>query len=204
MLPHFKYHPDPIGTGSIEASAETCRCCGQARGYIYTAGVYRAVAVPPKLARYAPGLAFTIDPAKDLQGAFCPWCIADGSAAERFHCMFTNYHGVGTVTDVEVPDEVGEELTERTPGFECWQEQQWWTHCGDAGEFLGPVGDGDLSGRWAEAAAAIREVIERDGEPLDDDYWQHILEGLDHGGNGQAFVFRCRHCGVLGGYAEWC
>lgn len=204
MLPHFKYHPDPVETGSVETSADVCRCCGKARGYIYTASVYRAVSVSPELLRYVPDRPFVIEMVKGFERAFCPWCIADGSAAERFHCMFTSYDGIGAVTGVEVPDEVAEELTERTPGFESWQDQQWWTHCGDAGEFLGPVRDGDLTGRWAGAAAAIREAIESDGGPLDDDYWQHIFEALDQGGNSQGFVFRCRHCGGLGGYAEWC
>lgn len=26
-LPFFRYHPDPIATGSIRAAAETCACC---------------------------------------------------------------------------------------------------------------------------------------------------------------------------------
>ncbi|MGV8422639.1 CbrC family protein, partial [Pseudomonas aeruginosa] len=31
-LPHFRYHPEPLASGSIEASATTCQCCGKARG----------------------------------------------------------------------------------------------------------------------------------------------------------------------------
>ena len=43
MLPKFTYHPDPLATGAVGVSDRTCECCGQARGYIYTASVYRFV-----------------------------------------------------------------------------------------------------------------------------------------------------------------
>jgi hypothetical protein len=35
-LPTFRYHPDPIATGSIIASDETCLCCEQERGYKFS------------------------------------------------------------------------------------------------------------------------------------------------------------------------
>ncbi|MFI9835323.1 CbrC family protein [Streptomyces sp. NPDC051913] len=34
-LPVFRYHPDPIATGAVRASAETCACCERATGWIY-------------------------------------------------------------------------------------------------------------------------------------------------------------------------
>ena len=39
-FPEFKYHPDPLTTGAIEASGATCIVCGRARGYIYTGPIY--------------------------------------------------------------------------------------------------------------------------------------------------------------------
>ncbi|MFC7266788.1 CbrC family protein [Streptomyces lutosisoli] len=36
-LPAFRYHPDPLASGSIRESAETCVCCSRAMGWIYTA-----------------------------------------------------------------------------------------------------------------------------------------------------------------------
>ena len=39
-LPAFKYHPDPIGTGSIEAGEVDCVCCGEVREYTYVGPVY--------------------------------------------------------------------------------------------------------------------------------------------------------------------
>lgn len=34
-LPEFRYHPDPVASGSIVASGATCRVCVEARGYIH-------------------------------------------------------------------------------------------------------------------------------------------------------------------------
>lgn len=33
-LPHFRYHPDPLATGAIEASDTPCVCCGIRQGFI--------------------------------------------------------------------------------------------------------------------------------------------------------------------------
>lgn len=173
-LPHFRYHPDPMGTGSIEASAETCRCCGQARGFIYTGPVYAV---------------------EELESSLCPWCIADGSAAARFDAEFTDSFPLCDA----VPDEVVDEVCRRTPGFSGWQQERWWTHCRDAGEFLGRGGHADLTGRWAGAAAAIRG----DAGFREDEDWKALFEALDVDDQPTAYVFRCRHCGQLGGYADW-
>jgi len=35
-LPTFRYHPDPLASGSIAASDAACACCNQHRGFIYT------------------------------------------------------------------------------------------------------------------------------------------------------------------------
>lgn len=177
MLPHFKYHPDPLGTGSVEASSAACRCCGEARGYIYTGPVYAE---------------------EELGDAICPWCIADGSAAERFGAEFTDLAGVGSGLWDAVPDAVADEVCRRTPGFTGWQQERWWTHCGDAGEFLGRAGYNDLTGRWEGAVAAIREDL-----LIPDEDWEDTFQSLDPDGDATAYVFRCRHCGQLGGYADW-
>ena len=66
-LPTFRYHPDPVGSGSIIQSENICLCCGAARGWIYTGPVYAEL---------------------DLDDAICPWCIADGSANKKFGATF--------------------------------------------------------------------------------------------------------------------
>src|SRR5688572_25633883 len=110
-LPHFTYHPDPLATGCVEPSSKQCICCQKVRGYIYTGPVYTQ---------------------EDLSNSLCPWCIADGSAYKKFGAEFTDPAGVGDYGSWDpVPQAVIDELVQRTPGFSGWQQERWWTHCGD-------------------------------------------------------------------------
>nr|WSW68731.1 CbrC family protein [Streptomyces sp. NBC_00995] len=110
-LPHFRCHPDPVASGSVRESAETCACCGLAPGWIYTATFFTRL---------------------DVSGSFCPWCIADGSAAERFAGEFADGYGLDGVSEETI-----EQVTRRTPGFHAWQDPHWLVHCNDAAAFVG-------------------------------------------------------------------
>lgn len=177
-LPVFKYHPDPVATGSVAASKLKCVCCGKARGFIYTGPVYAI---------------------EDYNEKICPWCIADGSAHEKFDASFTDDAGVGGGgTWDEVSEEVIEEVAFRTPGFSGWQQEQWWTHCGDAGQFLGRAGHKELTKFGAQAIDAIRESTAID----DEDEWNEFFSALDKEGSPTAYIFRCAKCGRLGGYQD--
>lgn len=59
----------------------------------------------------------------------CPWCIADGSAARMLQAEFTD---AGSGVPDEVPIEVVDEISHRTPGFSGWQQEHWLYHCDDA------------------------------------------------------------------------
>lgn len=59
LLPNFRYHPDPVATGSVKESSAECIVCRRARGFIY------------------------------VSEPVCPWCIADGSAAVELDITFT-------------------------------------------------------------------------------------------------------------------
>ncbi|MEU0914743.1 CbrC family protein [Streptomyces althioticus] len=156
-LPCFRYHPDPVATGSIRASADRCVCCGRSRGWIYTATFYAE---------------------SDVDGPFCPWCIADGSAAERFEGDFTDCYGLD-----DVSMDVVHEVTRRTPGFHSWQQPHWLTHCGDAAALVGEVGHAEL--------ARHPEALEQLG-----DFVTHL------GGDAAAVLFRCTVCGRHLAYAD--
>lgn len=177
-LPKFRYHPNPIQTGSVIASDQECICCGQTRGYIYTGPVYAE---------------------EDLDDALCPWCIADGSAHEKFDADFVDADGVGGNGGWdEVPMEVIEEVCHRTPSFTAWQQERWWTHCGDAAEFLGAVGKEEAIQAGKDFLSQIREEM---GMEEDED-WANFLDALDRDQSPTAYMFRCRHCGKLGGYSD--
>jgi uncharacterized protein CbrC (UPF0167 family) len=175
-LPVFRYHPDPIATGSIQQSDEECICCGERRGYIYVGPVYAE---------------------DELDDQLCPWCIADGRAHDRFGAEFTDAESIGGAGWDEVPRSVIDSIAFRTPGFSGWQQERWFTHCRDGAAFLGRADCQQLRGDWAAAIPTVR-----DSTPVSDEEWDLVLGSLATGPTGSptAYVFRCLHCGSLGGY----
>jgi uncharacterized protein CbrC (UPF0167 family) len=175
-LPHFRYHPDPLGTGSIAPSDKLCIVCEQQRGYIYTSHAY------------AEG---------EFTKCICPWCIADGSAHDKLEVEFFDAAGVGGSWD-EVAQDIIDEIVFRTPGFSGWQQEQWFTHCSDAAAFLGSVGSTELAAYGTDAIESIRG----DTGIADEDQWLKFFETLDKDGSPRAYLFRCLHCGTYGGYQD--
>ncbi|AMW08146.1 hypothetical protein A4E84_00430 [Streptomyces qaidamensis] len=171
-LPFFRYHPDPLASGSIRASTETCACCKANRGWIYTATFYTA---------------------QDVRGRFCPWCIADGSAAERFAGDFTDSYGLDGVSE-----NVLHEVTRRTPGFHAWQDPHWLVHCQDAAAFVGEVGYAELAAH-PEALDQLRNDMRLDGWH-DESRLEHFLTSL--GQEATAMLFRCTGCGAHLAYTD--
>jgi uncharacterized protein len=177
-LPVFKYHPDPLATGSIEASENKCLACGLVRGFIYKGQPYAK---------------------EELIDAICPWCIADGTAHRKFDADFVDPEGIGDYGSWEpVAEEVIEEVAYRTPSFTGWQQERWFTHCADAAAFLGRMGHAELCNYGADAIAAIKDEIGFDG-----DEWDQYFESLDKDGEPTAYLFRCCHCGAYGGYSDF-
>ncbi|MFF5494196.1 CbrC family protein [Streptomyces aquilus] len=171
-LPVFRYHPDPIASGSVRESAETCACCHRATGWIYTATFYTA---------------------QEVSGSFCPWCIADGSAAERFDGEFMDSYGLAGVGE-----EILHEVTRRTPGFHAWQDPHWLVHCGDAAAFVGEVGYSELAAH-PEALDQLRQELRLGG--LHDA--AQVDQFLTHlGESATAMLFRCTACGAHLAYAD--
>ncbi|KAB2975749.1 CbrC family protein [Streptomyces sp. SS1-1] len=155
-LPLFRYHPDPLTTGAVRAATETCVCCERDRGWIY-AGPFYSV--------------------QDVGGSFCPWCIADGSAAERFAGEFSDSYGLEGVGEA-----VLHEVTRRTPGFRAWQDPHWLVHCGDAAAFVGEAG----YARLAEHPEVLDQL-----QPL---------AGMGQGAT--AMLFRRTRCGTHLAYVD--
>ena len=178
-LPTFKYHPDPLATGSIEKSDDECACCGQARGYIYTGPAF--------------GEEYDDEP-------ICPWCIADGRAHEELGVTFhdeASIPGSDFTGAPDVSEAVIAEVSQRTPGFTGWQQEQWFTCCSDAAAFIGRAGRKELKSLYPQAIESLRENHGLDGEE-----WDEIYEALDKDGSPTAYVFKCLHCGKYGAYYD--
>jgi uncharacterized protein CbrC (UPF0167 family) len=112
-LPHFRYHPDPLKTGSVRESPKECRCCRRRTGYIYLGPVYSRM---------------------PLRESLCPWCVASGAAAREFGAAFSD---AVPLAEAGLEERVIEEVTNRTPGFNSWRQEAWLVHCGDACAFNG-------------------------------------------------------------------
>ena len=178
-LPKFKYHSDPIATGSIKSSNNVCECCGKDRGFIST------------------GPAYSIE---ELRDCICPWCIYDGSAHDKFSVAFADIAGIGGYGRWEkVSKEIKETIAYRTPGFSGWQQEEWWTHCNDAADFLGPSGYEDLIEYGPEIESYFRNELGIEDEAV----WNKYFLSLNKDYGPTAYVFRCIHCGKLGGYSDY-
>ena len=173
-FPDFRYHPDPLGTGSVIASGQDCDVCGRARGYVYDGPVY----------------------ADDDQWAFCPWCIADGSAASKHDAAFAGASACGT----GMPPAAAEEIRRRTPGFTGWEQERWLSHHGDAAAFIGACGMAELRKHGHAAVEAVRRHAAEHAEPGAD--VDAFLASLDANGSPTAYLFRCLHCGEYLAYSD--
>ncbi len=173
-LPHFRYHPDPFKTGVFKDDASVvCECCKQETDVYYCGHVYSE-----SDAEY-----------------LCPHCIANGKAAAKFDATF--------IQDAdELPSGAAnaqaktDELFKRTPGYFCWQGEQWLTCCDDYCEFLGDVGTKELQemgiaeGVFAEYALRGKFAVE--------DVQGYLVVGGDMAG----YLFRCLHCGKYKIYVD--
>ena len=179
-LPTFRYHPDPVQTGSIVERPVNCVCCGKRRDYTYTGPVYATA---------------------DLDDQLCPWCVASGAVYARFRATFTDKDALVDGFDrTRTPNrtDIIEEISRRTPGFNGWQQERWLVHCGDACAFLGPAGRAEIA---SYSNVDLLESLRTDVEMSNDDF-ERYLARLDTDGGPTAYVFRCLHCSCLLGYSD--
>jgi uncharacterized protein CbrC (UPF0167 family) len=166
-LPVFRYHPDPIGSGSLIESDQVCRACGKARGYLYTGPVYSE---------------------EELDDSLCPWCIADGSAHKKFDATFVDSEAF----DGEAPAAAVDEITERTPGFSAFQTEVWPSCCGDAAAFLAPAGIEELREQPGLEGLALNHIIYELG--ISGGAATTLLNSLHRDTGATTYVFQCLHC----------
>ncbi|HJW29115.1 MAG TPA: CbrC family protein [Saprospiraceae bacterium] len=163
-LPQFKYNPEALAHGILKKEITTCPVCELTRDFVYE-GPFFAV--------------------EDVEG-ICPWCIADGSAAKKYEGVF-----IDEASSEEIADGYKvEELTQRTPSYTGWQQEQWLSHCDDYCAFKGYVG-------WKEIAS-IKEELEDDLDRIMDDFdlsEKELKENLVNHSGMQGYLFQCLHCG---------
>jgi len=166
VLPTFRYHPDPISTGSVKPSQAACICCGASTGFIYVASVYGR---------------------EKLRDSLCPWCIANGRAASEHDCFFSDGD---PLADAGVPRPIIIEVTRRTPGYSSWQQEVWQSCCGDACEFHGDASKAELTALHGEALVRLQSEW-----PISLTRWAEFVKSYVPGGGMAVYRFLCRHCG---------
>jgi uncharacterized protein CbrC (UPF0167 family) len=176
-LPTFRYHPDPIASGSVVTSRTKCKCCEQVRGFNYTGPVYAE---------------------KDLEEALCPWCIADGAAAQKFKATFVDAETFGDAA----PEAVVKEITERTPGFNAWQAEQWPSCCGEPAAFVTPAGIAEIRAKFYQLEGSLMMFIVqemgRSGGAA-----RQMLESLRRDQSPTVYIFKCHHCDTQPFYVDY-
>ena len=163
LLPNFRYHPDPLGSGSVVVSPAKCRCCSKARGFIYTGPVYAEA---------------------ELEDALCPWCIADGSAHARFDARFVDSEAF----DAGASEKAIEEIMTRTPGFSTWTSERWPSCDGEPAAFVGPFGIEEIRGHYRDLEGTLMSYVVHD-LGISGGAARRVLESLQRDGNPTAFVF---------------
>jgi len=164
-LPKFKFHPNPLATGAIAESNEVCECCEKARGYIYKASFYST---------------------EDVE-SICPWCIADGSAARKYEGSFSDEY---PLISAGVSKESIEEVCQRTPGYNSWQQEVWQCHCGEPCEFHGDAEKQDI-----EELSGFKLETFLSSNMVKPEYWVGILKRYEKAGNPAVYKFKCVKCG---------
>ncbi|MHA6198343.1 CbrC family protein [Pseudomonas wadenswilerensis] len=165
-LPTFTYFPAPVAY--LKESAEVCICCQRARGVLYEGSLYTE---------------------QETEGEVCPWCIADGSAAQRFNASFNS---VDLMEEAGIAQSILDEVACRTPSYPAWQEEIWLHHCDDACEFHGDASAQDI----ASASAATREAWAADFDQDEAD-WATFTQNYQPGGDSCFYKFVCRHCQLV-------
>jgi uncharacterized protein CbrC (UPF0167 family) len=164
-LPTFRFHPDPVATGSVAKQPTRCPACDQDRDHVYV-GPFLSVG--------------------EVDG-ICPWCIADGSAAARFDGSFQDDAACEPVRKSASVDE----LIHRTPGYSSWQQEEWLSHCGEFCAYLGRTG----ARRVRELSDELRDdVIALNlAEFLDDLPAEPAV--APNQADAELHLFRCLRCG---------
>ncbi|MCM2603281.1 CbrC family protein [Rossellomorea marisflavi] len=162
-LPTFKYNPDPIKLEVIKKEMTDCPVCNKERDYVYKGPFYSV---------------------EDVEG-ICPWCIADGSAAEKYEGSFQDDASCEEVEKEAYIDE----LVYRTPGYFGWQQEHWLSHCGDFCAIVEYVGWKEIEHLEEELAGDLNEIMATYNMTK-----EKLKEWLVNDGALQGYLFKCVHC----------
>jgi uncharacterized protein len=155
-LPTFKYHPNAYQLDIFVNEEGICSVCNQKRTIKYNLVPY-CVEDPDYI---------------------CPWCIADGSAAEKYQGQFNDNYGIE-----DVPPEMLDEIVLKTPSYSSWQQEVWLSHCNEPCAFIGYVGAKEIEPYFDEILDDIQDYPE-----------ELIKSSLSKDGALVGYLFECVQC----------
>ncbi|PLR33282.1 hypothetical protein CYR55_16990 [Chimaeribacter californicus] len=164
-LPKFIYITDDYAGTVFLKNSIMCDCCQKESPYQYNGPVYSV---------------------EEGEITLCPWCIHDGSAAEKYAASFNDIY------DESLEEAIITTVCEQTPGYSSWQDQGWAAHCKDACVYHGDASAQDV----ADASEPTRQKWMRDYEQ-DAESWDHFMKGYQPGGDQGVYKFHCRHCDLI-------
>ncbi|WP_418360248.1 CbrC family protein [Sphingobacterium detergens] len=169
-LPKFKYSPNAYKIDVFEDLEGKCSICEEQRSIRYTGSFY----------------------SRETPEYICPWCIADGKAAEKYDGEFNDYCGIEDVSPdpndpkPNIAQELLFEITNRTPSYISWQQEAWLTHCNEPCAFI-DYADVDTINPLLEE---LHDDIENNGYPP-----EFIRTALSKEGSLVGYLFQCVKCG---------
>lgn len=168
-LPKFKYSPNAYKLDLFDAVEGICSVCEEKRQLKYNSSFYSV----------------------DEPEYICPWCIANGKAAEKYDGEFNDYTGIEGVSpdpDEPKPTIPAEQLLEvccKTPSYSSWQQEQWLSHCNEPCAFIGYADAKTIEPMLDE----LKDDIENNGFDADS-----IKKHLSKDGHLMGYLFQCVTC----------
>lgn len=127
--------------------------------------------------------------------AICPWCIADGSAAKIFDGMFCDDY---PLREAGLAEEIIDEVSHRTPGFNSWQQEVWLSCCNDACEFHGDLPKKEMKEMTFDQ---FREAFQ--DSRVSESQFEEFKKHYEPVRNPAIYKWVCRHCGKILNYADF-
>jgi uncharacterized protein CbrC (UPF0167 family) len=124
-----------------------------------------------------------------LDDKLCPWCIADGSAHQKFDAVFIDSDGFGE----GMPRPAMEEIERRTPGYNSFQSEVWPVCCNDAVEFIMPAGITEVRKYDYTLEGQIMGDIVH-GMQISGSAATRLLQSLNKDTGPSVYIFRCPRC----------
>ena len=173
-LPKFKYFLNPLFSKVYRKVTKQCCSCNKIVNYIYVGPTYYN------------------DKVNNFDECICPWCIYDGTAHINLNVSFVDKDAIGNYGEWSpVNTSIIEEISNKTPCFLGIQQEKWWTHCNEGGQFLGTFSYFQMHDKFNEVE--LNQIMTN----------IKLLKDMKENDDLSFCIFKCVNCNKLGGYVDF-